>query len=344
MDATNSITDEELEKCLADHDYLAKKYFFNKKYCMSYDVKSCKGDIIRAHTISDKYIRNLGNSGNVYFPIFSSYNKKGLYELRLTGINKATVITGFCKHHDEVLFSSFEKTSFDGAYNQIYDITFRALCREYYQKKCIYQFFSRVSSEDLGGLDRRGYTKSDHFKKARMAENKELRDHKFLYDQLKKIKDTGLSYLVIEVSKIPILTTGIIFPLVDPCANVIQGQNGRQLGFIYNLITLKSMSYIILSTAPTLHNNAHKNFLNSLASIKSVKLINYLLTYFFLNNDNMVIDPNWFDSLSPKVQCCLVNLLNFQVGNYYAGYCLDRIIEFDRFVDFSYIKITSEIK
>lgn len=48
----------ELQKCLNNTDYLAKRYFFNQKYCMAYDKKSCGGDIINAHTISKKYINN----------------------------------------------------------------------------------------------------------------------------------------------------------------------------------------------------------------------------------------------------------------------------------------------
>ena len=41
-------------------------------------------------------------------------------------IKKSTIFTGFCQHHDNILFESFEKNGFSAEYKQIYDLTLRA--------------------------------------------------------------------------------------------------------------------------------------------------------------------------------------------------------------------------
>ena len=332
----------ELQKCLNNTDYLAKRYFFNQKYCMAYDKKSCGGDIINAHTISKKYINNIAENGHVYIPHPSSHHKNNLYEFELKSINRVTVTTGFCKHHDNILFSSFEKTDFNGSYTQIYDITFRALCREYYQKKCFLEFTNRISMGDLISLDKTGYTKSNDFKCNRLHLEKEIKDHRFLYEQLKKVNKCGLSYILIKLPKLPILTTGIIFPLYTPNGQKIQNENKKQLGFIYNSISVNNETFVIIATMPSLHNNVHRDFLSALSTMNPIKLCNYLFTYFFFNNDNIVIEPKWFNQLSDSFKANLKKLANLQVGHYRETAGFSHLLEFNKIVlidnDISVIK------
>lgn len=327
--------ESELKKCLSNFDYLAKKYFFNQKYCMAYDDKACSGEIIKAHTISEKYIKEISNNGHVYVPHPSSNHQNNLYEFEQKGISRVTHITGFCKHHDNNLFASFEKTDFNGSNNQIYDITFRALCREYYQKKCMLQFNYRVSKGDLTSLDMTGYTKSDHFKKNLRHLEKEIKNHKFLYEQLSKIHKLGLSYLLIKLPALPMLTTGILFPLFYPDGQRIQGENKKQLGFVYNVVSINKEAYIIVSSVSSLHNNVHRIFLNALNSLERNKLINYLLTYFFFNNDNILISPQWFDSLSDEFKADLNVLINLQVGHYGETCGFSTLIDFCKAMNIS---------
>lgn len=155
---------------------------------MAHANAECKGDIIEAHTISKKHIKNIAESGHVYIPEPSHYHPNGLYEFKSKGINEVTKMTGFCKHHDDFLFSSFEKKIFNGSYRQIYDITFRSLCREFYQKRCLLKCYERISSGDLSSLDKKGFTSSDKFIDFRKHTQKEFNDHKFLYNRMKRLK------------------------------------------------------------------------------------------------------------------------------------------------------------
>jgi len=125
-----------------------------------------------------------------------------------------------------------------------------------------------------------------------------------------------LSYLLIEINKLPISTTGIFFPLQDPEGNKIQKADKKQLGFVYNAIPLNSRTCIIISTVKTLNNNLHKEFLLKIKNLQDNKFINYFLTYSFYNNDNIVLNPDWFNALNNQFKDCLNKLMNHQVGHY----------------------------
>lgn len=334
----------ELQKCLNDPDYLVKKYFINREYCMAYDRGACCGNIVRAHTISKRYIKNVAEDGHVYIPVSSSHNQNNLYEFRLKGIHDATHILGFCKYHDNHLFSSFEKAEFSGSYEQIYDITFRALCREYFLKKCMFKYLNLIRNGDLNILDQTGYTKSEHFIDIFKKTVKETRGYKFLYNQIKSVKKSGLSYIVIRLSRLPILATGVIFPLINPKGYKIQNESKKQLGFIYNVITLTDKSYVIISTVKSLHNNIHKEYLKSLASMKNDRLINYFLTNIFFNTDNTVVDPRWFNQLDKKFKSDIMELQNLQVGHYGKKSAIDGLINFEMIIDFDNISIDIRIE
>lgn len=311
------MNDNEISRCLNDPDYLVKKYYRNKKYCMAYNNLDCSGDICNAHIISKRYLVNLAQNSHVYMPKASFHHKNNLYEFELEGIIKATCVTSFCKTHDNSLFQSFEKEIFSGEYTQIYDLTFRAICREYFQKKCLLDFYNQIKDNKFHKLDQTGYARSDDFKRKQSNLVRELRDHKFIYKQLKKYNFCGLNYLIIKTSKmLPLATSGIFFPRTDSEGNIIQHEKHKQHGFVYNIIPRCNDSYIIISTVPSLHNNIHRIFLQHLKDMSMEYLINYFMTYSFSNNDNIVIDPKWYENLSQKFKHCLDMLLNYQVGNY----------------------------
>jgi hypothetical protein len=231
-----------------------KGHIQNFKVCMAED-NSCKGKIVEAHTISKQHLKNIAIDDHVYTPVCSGYHKNDLndlYEFKLTGLNKATCNRQFCAHHDNFLFKSFEKDKeFNGSIEQIYDLTFRSLCREYFQKKSASYYFHDLTA----------YTDSSYYKDHTDHLNDELEDHKFLYNQLKIAKDTELKFLLIETSRLQLATTGILFPLYNIQGNQIQEatQGKRQHGFIYNIVPLKDKAYIIISTVIPANNRVHKD-------------------------------------------------------------------------------------
>ncbi|MCS5708808.1 hypothetical protein CC99x_007810 [Candidatus Berkiella cookevillensis] len=132
------LTEEEKNRCLNDPDYLINKFYQNIKFCMAQHKAACSGDIIKAHTISKKYLKFIcDDEKKVYLTKASRFNNKNLIAYKLGAISKASIFTGFCANHDKKLFTSFENHSLVPSRQQIYDISFRTLCREYFYKKTI---------------------------------------------------------------------------------------------------------------------------------------------------------------------------------------------------------------
>jgi hypothetical protein len=324
----NGIDEKELLKLLSDSDYLTKKYFHDRKFCMAYDKNTCSGGIIRSHIISEKYIRNIARDGHIYSTTGSSHHKTGLYEFKYKGIDRVCHINGFCKHHDNSLFESFEKKDFCGEYKQIYDITFRALCREYFQKICLFDIHVKIKNGYFKKIEKTNYSSSSYFNENLESLKNAVNDLKFLYEQLKKYKISGIKYLLLETSKLPISTTGVIFPILDANGNKIQNLNQKQLGFIYNAISLNDKSFILIATIINLHDNTHKAFLESINNLGNNEKINLLLTYFFFNNDNIIMSPEWYERLTPSFQKDLIDLMNIQIGKYSEPSDLSKLLNF----------------
>lgn len=289
-----------------------------KRGCMAYEKNSCKGNIVNSHIISKKYLKNISTDGYVIIPKsnpFQVSNTIQFYNFNSEGLSKVTTAPIFCEKHDNVLFESFENEDFCGRYDQMFSITLRALFREYYQKKNASE--SSFDKNFITRLDKTGYTNSDSFKKQQMHCRQEVKDHKFLYEQLQQYNKDGLQFLLAKTSKMPIASTGVLFPLYDFKKNKIQSQKGSQLGFIYNVIPLTEYSYVLLATVKSLHNKTHKIFLETI-NLKNKAHLNRFITYLFFNNDNTAIEPDWFNKLSDDFKKELSKLQNLQVGHYGA--------------------------
>jgi hypothetical protein len=306
---------------------------------MAFDKSECCGNIIKAHTISKQHLKNISDNGHVYIPIGSSHHENASYEFERKGIDKVTHINGFCGHHDNILFKSFEKKEFCGEYDQIYDISFRSLARELYQKKCLLLFYNEIQNGRLKVIDRAGYSQSDYFKENLFHVRRSYNDLNFLYKQFKKYKNSGLRYLLLETTKLPLSATGVFFPLMDYQGRKIQRENRRQLGFIYNIITLSEKSYVAFVSVDSLHNNVCRDFLLSWGKCKADFILNYLLTYFFFNNDNITLNPTWFNGLSDEIKDDLKKLMNFQVGHFEEISVIDKIIKFSSLIECSFVKV-----
>ena len=63
-----------------------------------------------------------------------------------------------------------------------------------FQKKCLLKFLTDITQGNLSEIDKNGFSKSDFFKNRLSHYQKEIRDHKFLYDKLKNLQYGGLSF------------------------------------------------------------------------------------------------------------------------------------------------------
>ena len=100
---------------------------YQKGKCSHRDAgpKSCKGPIIKAHTIQRNGGLNvIASNGHVY----SLLQSRKLFEEdkynpetgpNKVGVGEASTFAGFCAHHDDEVFAPIEKQPFQGTLEQI---------------------------------------------------------------------------------------------------------------------------------------------------------------------------------------------------------------------------------
>lgn len=114
--------------------------------CLASDA-TCSPGIARAHSIQSKYaLASIANNGHVLM-FQMDYGRPSL---AMTGVNKASTFTGFCEHHDSLLFRAVDFSAvrpFDlHDTSQCTLLALRAVSREYWAKLNAKQFYSRVMS------------------------------------------------------------------------------------------------------------------------------------------------------------------------------------------------------
>jgi hypothetical protein len=82
----------EIQRYLSDPDYLVKRYFLQKKFCMAFNSSECNGDIVRSHIISSSYLKNIATNNHVYDIQYSHYNEQRYAELKLDGIKNPNIL------------------------------------------------------------------------------------------------------------------------------------------------------------------------------------------------------------------------------------------------------------
>lgn len=308
------MNEQEHKKLLFTSTKFGQQYL-NHKICMAYDKKECKGKICEAHIVSEKYLRNIADKNHVYTPSGSLFHND-FYEFTLKGVNKATCIPVFCEYHDNILFESFEKQEFKSRYKQVYALTFRSLCREFSQKRSHSHLVKDIASGETEHGDAELFKQSNQYQQSKIAIEKQMAEHTTLYYRLKKCKQNGLRYFLIELEDFPIAATGIFFPEYDAIGKRIQKRNHTQHGFIYNFIPLKNITYVIIATVAS-HSKLDSEYLRSIYNLNNQDILNYLITYIFLNNDCIAIRPMWFDNLEKNKKDMLSDLINFRIGEFH---------------------------
>lgn len=322
-----TLSEVELNRCLNDPDYLIKKFFLNQKYCMAYNKNECKGKIIKAHTVSKKYLRNISDSGHVYMPKSSSHNKTNFWEINQVGLKEATTFYGFCQFHDDELFKSFEKNNFNGQYNQVYELTYRALTREYFDKICYVNLNKMLKRGELETLNQTDYIKTSDFQEMYRNSLRDKKDLELLYEQINFSRNNGLCYLTIETDKLPICGNGVYRPLMNINGKKIQEQNGYQHSFIHNIIPLEERTIIIICSAKSSKcKHMIKDFLAPLEKEEnSTLLLNYILTSLLFTSTNIAFNPTWYSRLEHRFKNELLRLVNHNVGNYYGTFIQEEL-------------------
>ena len=104
----------------------------NVKQCLHPNKSDCSKKIIHAHTIqNNRYLSQIVshvNGENVLIQIKDLVIEGDGIHIKYQGRSKATTFRGFCSNHDSILFEKVEKHKFTHSREQIFLLSYRALC------------------------------------------------------------------------------------------------------------------------------------------------------------------------------------------------------------------------
>lgn len=286
------------------------------KTCRHPNHDECKGKIVKAHAIqNNRILSRLAENGMVVTMdgtehyIFQSADSKGR--------KIATTFTGFCKHHDKVLFQEIEDKDFVGTEKQIFLFTYRTMA-SHYHKKCEQANAQCISFEKM--LEK-GYdlSQSDNFRKFFYGLKLALDDN----NREKEKFDTALlneNYNIIhswcweipyEISFAISMMTEIEHDILGNIINDIA--NDTDLKKIYlNIFPCQGKSYCIWSWLSD-NDAAYQPFIKQFSDLSIRDRENYFNNNLPRWSDSIIISPRLWKKWGAQVQESFIAHANFDM-------------------------------
>lgn len=127
-------------------DKIIRKCVAKRRNCCS---PNCHNDSINSHLLQkSKFLKTLSPVGHVY-----EYNSLPFYgtpaHFSRRGINEAFTFKGFCREHDDTIFSHIEKDLFDPFdYKSQLLLSYRAIANERRKKQIIVDWYNQFKKDD----------------------------------------------------------------------------------------------------------------------------------------------------------------------------------------------------
>ncbi|TQQ35357.1 cytoplasmic protein [Vibrio cholerae] len=299
----------------------------SRKKCSCPDSFSekCAGDIIRAHTVpKTSSLKSISDAGHV-LGLKISYEtirkNRGKPVLEKIGINQASTFNGFCKYHDDVIFSPLEKESFVASQKQCFLLAYRAFAREYYAKE---------GAQDICKL-RRGADKGKHidaqfeiqmnnflYELGNKVAIEDLKHHKNYFDRSLESDDYSTARAVIFTfdEAPPVMVCGGTNPDFDFDGNLIQDL----MDFMKRTDNISVTSYydgekgIIAFSWLENSDETCRKLMASLLSKDRKDYVPIIIQYIFKNFENVFVSPKWWESESEDNKRILMKLFGENIS------------------------------
>lgn len=298
------------------------KESFGVKYCVVPDElkKECDRDIIKAHTVSKSgSLKRIARDGHVYAlkqNLMSIVRNEGIPTPELVGINNASTFTGFCGYHDKIIFAPLEDVDFTNSLLQCFLLGYRAVSREYFQKKGALDFLEISTEADKGFLpiEQQEIQALNYYCKLGFRTGlRNIETHKSRYENvlLSQNYNNVFYYSIMLQSPPDVMCSGGIFPECDFEGNKLQDLDNLDL--TPDLISFSSFATstggaIVFSWLDD-SNEYCTRFLKSLHKIHNNDLPNALVRFTFEFFENILLGPNWWDNLDSTVKSKLIKKL-----------------------------------
>ncbi|MBP9788234.1 MAG: hypothetical protein KBC72_11920 [Acinetobacter sp.] len=293
------------------------KKTISKPECLHKNISPCSDQVIKAHSISKRISLSTICQNNHVYGLKLGFNE---IEFKKIGVNDASTFHGFCKKHDELLFSSFEKKDFLKTNKQLFDLCYRAICQEHYTMLRVIDSLNEVKKN----IDK-DYSLIDQ-----ICFQAEINSQIIFYQLGVKYSNSYKKQLEKKyyVSKHEDDLEHYIFELQESypkfqsssCFNLEYDLNGNRLqdldkaeiqskNIFINCISLQSKGYFIISWFKE-NNDFGKQIINSIISSPS-RIEDKLFSFTFLYIFNTFVSPKWFESLTEIQKIELKKLQDF---------------------------------
>ncbi len=292
---------------------------FKQGLCFHPDAgkSTCKGDMIRAHTIRRSGdLKGIAYNGHVYNTflhgkIFDDSKWDPESAPNLVGIQKASTFAGFCAWHDNQLFAPLEKEPFKASPIQIALLGYRSICYEIFVKDCELGLsdFRRDFDKGRPPLEQLAQQKWNRIYNAGLAAG--VKELKQLRSQYQHMITNGrfdeIDHYVLEFGNRPEIV----------CSGTTQSTHdfrGRLLQDLADLhLEPSQKTFALLATDrggaavfswPKGHRKTEQ-FIATMDELSDEELPHAILRFVFEFFENTYFSPEWWDNLERPVQIAL---------------------------------------
>ncbi|HGO5856083.1 TPA: cytoplasmic protein [Mannheimia haemolytica] len=311
---------ERIEKELLGIIHKNLKKGNQKKYCSAKELLgiTCSKKIIKAHTLSKgsslKPIMNKNNKVMGTDQSFFSLLDKDYVGFREIGVNEASTFTGFCEEHDKLLFSRIEDENILPDLEQIFLLSYRALCREIYTKGN--QKDTRLNRDvfdnprfPIGNMEQyENFRRSiEYFEKYSSLGFEELIELQSIMNAMLNSKDfSSIKSFVIEFSSYSqIVSSGVFIPEIsfgNEILVILSDLLNKPPRIAFNIVNSGcGKGFLIFSWLSNKNDKPCYKFIKSFENIKTNKkkedaLVRFIFSFF----ENTFFSTNWWNSLTIK--------------------------------------------
>ncbi len=337
--------DEFLRQPLHQQLAFTRKKYGTKECLHPIAPSDCRGGIVKAHTIQRRgALSEIASDGHVLTMEIDPDLKDGIpIKVQRRGIRKASTFTGFCRKHDKELFAPIEDNHLQLTRRHMFLLAYRALSRERFAKLRQAEIYARSfaanpMAEAFSAWMRTG---------AEFA----LQDQ-VVFDNMGKAllnkRFRGTNYFVVEFDRVPdLLCSGGPNVTFDFHGNMIQNMDKdpyRQKP--YEIITVSLLPFGadrgIAAFAWYGKSNVNRNFIKSLHQLSKRKMPDAIVSFIFVNLENIYFSQDWWNSLPSSTQDELLDKFSDISGHVAPFYELSH--EGSRYVDWKVTNIKTNLQ
>jgi hypothetical protein len=275
----------------------------------------CGQPAIGSHTVVRKMLKQIARNGHVYYQgatIQDLEKTQGRLQIKLIGVNDASVLPIFCEPHDSGAFVPLEQAPFTGSKEQCFLLAYRALCLELAKKK-----HSVNSVPVLKGFDRgkalpeqvKIQTMLSALAEAYEASVRDTETHKQKFDTMLLARDySQLQGYVITFEGTPeILCAGGLFPECDFAGKPLQylGDLSKTMEQItFSLIATERGGAFVFAWHDS-SDNSCRPLAASLDALPDADLPHAIVRFVFEFCENRYFNPDWWDGADQKTKDAL---------------------------------------